>query len=67
VRLSARWSSGADAGTAELSRVLLPGDSVDVDLPITAPAPGRYTLEVGLRQEGGDWFPDPATFTVEVR
>jgi hypothetical protein len=67
VRLSARWTSGAYAGTAELGRVLLPGDSVDVDLPITAPGPGRHTLEVGLLQEGGSWFPNPATFTVEVR
>jgi hypothetical protein len=71
VRLSARWLDPAGTAvatdTAELPRVLLPGDAVHVALPITAPPAGTYRLEVGLRQEGGAWFPHPATFTVEVR
>ena len=72
VRLSARWldASGTEVltQTAELPRVLLPGDSTTVELPLVAPTtPGRYRLEVGLRQEGLAWFPRPATSTVTVR
>jgi hypothetical protein len=72
VRLGARWLD--DTGqevltqTAELPRVLLPGDATTVELPLVAPSkPGRYRLEVGLRQEGHDRFPRPATATVTVR
>ncbi|MCU1352013.1 MAG: hypothetical protein JWM05_1222, partial [Acidimicrobiales bacterium] len=72
VRLGARWldASGTEVltQTAELPRVLLPGDSTTVELPLVAPTtPGRYRLEVGLRQEGLAWFPRPATSTVTVR
>jgi hypothetical protein len=70
VRLGARWFVGADevkTDTAELDRVLLPGESDELELELVAPPPGRYRVEIGLRQEGIAWFPRPATFTVEVR
>ncbi|MCU1375695.1 MAG: hypothetical protein JWO68_2981 [Actinomycetia bacterium] len=72
VRLGARWVDAAGtevaSQTAELHRVLLPGDSTTTELPLVAPTqPGRYRLTIGLRQEGLDWFAAPRTFTVEVR
>lgn len=72
VRLGARWydAGGAEVAgqTAELDRVLLPGDSTTARLHLVAPtAPGRYRVTIGLRQEGLTWFPRPATFTVDVR
>jgi hypothetical protein len=70
VRLGARWFAGDEevtTDTAELHRVLLPGESDEVELMLVPPPPGRYRVEVGLRQEGVEWFPGPATFTVEVR
>jgi hypothetical protein len=72
VRLGARWfdEAGTDlpGPTAELDRVLRGGERVVLDLPLVAPTkPGRYRLEIGMRQEGVAWFADPATFTVDVR
>jgi hypothetical protein len=72
VRLGGRWfdeQGEQQAGQlAELDRALLPGQSVDVRLPLTAPArAGRYTLRVGLLEEGVAWFEGDATFTVLVR
>src|SRR5207302_4642798 len=64
VRLGARWVDASGHETivdnGELQHVLLPGRTVKAVLPLTAPVrPGRYTVEVGLRQEGFAWFPKP--------
>jgi len=72
VRLGARWidASGREVTVenGELQHVVLPGHTEEAVLPLTAPAvPGRYTVEVGLRQEGFAWFPRPTTFTIDVR
>ena len=71
VRVGARWYRDGDevlGQTAELPRVLLPGDAATARLRLLAPdEPGRYRLTVGLRQEGIAWFDRPATVTVDVR
>jgi hypothetical protein len=51
---------------------LAPGDRVDLQLEVRAPAaPGRYTLELDVVQEGVSWFADrgsePARAPVHVR
>ena len=54
--------------TGDLTRVLLPTETEAVELPLVAPAaPGRYRLEIGVRQEGLAWFPGPIAFSVDVR
>jgi hypothetical protein len=72
VRLGGRWfdTRGQErAGQlAELDHALLPGQSASVRLPLTAPtATGRYTLRIGLLEEGVGWFDGDASFTVVVR
>jgi hypothetical protein len=72
VRLGSRWYIGGSkelpGQTAELDRVLLPGQRTRVALILIAPAtPGRYRLTIGARQEGIVWFDRPRSFTVEVR
>jgi len=57
---------------AALSRSVAPGESVRVDLPVTAPAaPGDYILDVTLVQERVGWFEDrgvpPARVALRVR
>ena len=73
VRLGARWYGAGgdvvDEQTAELSRMLLPGDSTDVPLKLVADvAPGSYRVVVALRQEGVAWWETSAiTLHVTVR
>ena len=66
---------GARSG-GELSSWMLPGDQVRVDTQIHAVdqmlsplPPGRYQVQLGVTQDGEDWFasggPD-AAFTLEV-
>jgi hypothetical protein len=71
VRLGARWYDGngteVASQTAELPRMLLPGDSVDVPLRLRADlTPGTYRVVVALRQEGVAWWDDSAA-TVRIR
>jgi len=86
VRLAVRWFLAgrlAADGRVELPRALLPGETIEVVVPLAARrgvggagdgsplAPGRYTLEVGLVQELVQWFADagdrPLRRDVEVR
>lgn len=65
VRLGARWydSGGVVVAneTAELPRVMRPGDEVDVRLRLDPVLPdGEYTLRVALRQEGIAWWDESA-------
>jgi SAM-dependent methyltransferase len=57
----------ADDGRARLPRTLAPGESVQVSLPVTAPAePGRYVLEVDLVQEMICWFAQKGSSTARL-
>jgi len=71
VRLGARWFRGDEevlGMLAELDRVLLPGQSTRVPIDVGAPSPpGRYTLRLGLLEEGVGWFPGGLELTVDVR
>jgi hypothetical protein len=65
VRLGARWfdADGVEVAseTAELPRVLLPGDDADVHLRLEPElGPGEYTLVIALRQESVAWWDDSA-------
>jgi SAM-dependent methyltransferase len=53
-----------DDGRADLPGTLGPDDSVDVSVPVNAPAkPGRYVLELDLVQEGVTWFAEQGSRT----
>jgi hypothetical protein len=41
-----------------LPEVLAPDARTTVRVPIEAPAPGSYRLQIGLVQEGQFWFDD---------
>jgi hypothetical protein len=63
VRLSCRWfdvhGTQIDGVRAPLGKLLLPGDTTLVQLPITAPSePGQYELAISLVQEQVLWFDD---------
>jgi uncharacterized protein (TIGR03032 family) len=63
VRLSYRWfdehGTQIDGVRAPLGKLLLPGDTTQVQLPITAPSePGTYALAITLVQEHIIWFDD---------
>lgn len=65
VRLGARWfdTDGVEVAseTAELPRVLLPGDEAGVRLRLDPDlAPGEYRLVIALRQESVTWWDDSA-------
>jgi SAM-dependent methyltransferase len=46
-----------DDGRAPLERDVAPGEEIELDLRVTAPAaPGEYLLELDLVQEGISWF-----------
>jgi len=65
VRLGARWfdhhGDEVASETAELPRVLLPGDEADVRLALEPDLPpGEYTLVIALRQESVAWWDDGA-------
>ena len=46
-----------DDGRAPLPHDVAPGEEVELELPVTAPAePGDYVLELDLVQEGVAWF-----------
>jgi SAM-dependent methyltransferase len=46
-----------DDGRATLPRDLIPGDTLDISLPVTTPStPGRYLLDFELVQEHVMWF-----------
>jgi hypothetical protein len=84
VRLGALWyrqgeSAPVEAGgqRGDLPHALLPGEAVDLEMTIEARgaagaplAPGSYTVEIGLVQEGVRWFRDagdpPLRLPVEV-
>jgi SAM-dependent methyltransferase len=64
VRLGARWRQDGKLSEAEEARTdlradLSPGGAETLTLAARSPrTPGRYTLEVGLLQEGVAWFVD---------
>jgi SAM-dependent methyltransferase len=56
--------AAADDGRARLPRTLAPGESIEIALPVTAPAePGRYVLEVDLVHELICWFAEKGSPT----
>ena len=72
VRVGWRWRPAADAaaelvdgGRVDLPRPVLPGEEVELQLPLGVPledrgptTPGVYRLELELVQEGVQWFRD---------
>ena len=63
LRLGDRWRDPQtdavvlDDGRSPLTFAVLPGQTADLELLITAPArPGAYTLEIDMVQEGVAWF-----------
>lgn len=74
VALATRWVDPQGRVVAEgphqrLPRDLAPGESIDRRLALVVPevAAGTYRVEMSALQEGEAWFPQPASFTVEVR
>jgi ubiquinone/menaquinone biosynthesis C-methylase UbiE len=76
VKLGNHWSgenlSIQDDGRVDLPHAVAPGESVRLDLLVTAPSvPGRYELQLDMVQEFVSWWQDagslPAVVEVEVR
>jgi SAM-dependent methyltransferase len=56
-----------DDGRGALPRAVWPGDTVDVPMVVTPPAPaGSYMLEIDLVQELVTWFGDKGSTTLSV-
>ena len=84
IRLGARWFRPGAVHAVEpggfrgdLPRVLRPGESAEAEITVTAVGnggkplePGRYELEIGLLQEGFQWFAEtgdqPLRIPVEI-
>jgi hypothetical protein len=68
VRVGARWYADGEevaSTTGELPRMLLPGDSADVRVPVPELTSGTYRVVVALRQEGVAWW-DASAVTLQV-
>jgi SAM-dependent methyltransferase len=76
IRLGNHWYDGDEAirwndGRTDLPHDLAPGASVELEVPVTAPAePGEYVLELDVVQEAVAWWAEhgstPARTTVRV-
>lgn len=73
IRIGNHWLDSAgetvaqDDGRVDLPHELLPGETVDLDLPIVAPPkPGRYRVVVDLVQEAVTWWSEVGSETAEV-
>jgi hypothetical protein len=55
-----------DDGRSALLRDLRSGESVELPLAVSAPAPGNYILEIDLLQEGVTWFGLAGSQTVKI-
>lgn len=60
---SGRFMVVQDDGRATLPQVMMPGESCEVALPVTAPPPGSYQGEVDVVHEGVTWFGDKGSLT----
>jgi len=57
-----------DDGRSSLGRAVAPGDTVELQLTVTAPdEPGLYTLEVDVVQESVSWFAARGSPTFRTR
>ncbi len=57
-----------DDGRAALLADLMPGDSVELKLPVNTPrTPGDYVLELDMLQEGVSWFSLKGSRTARLR
>lgn len=72
IRLGNHWHAAGEVsrwndGRADLPYDLAPGDTVTLDLPITAPdTEGSHELELDLVQEAVSWFADAGSTTARA-
>jgi SAM-dependent methyltransferase len=72
IRLGNHWHTAGEVarwndGRADLPYDLPPGESVVLDLPVTAPdAEGEHVLELDLVQEAVSWFADAGSDTTRI-
>ncbi|HEY6805347.1 MAG TPA: hypothetical protein VI306_17350 [Pyrinomonadaceae bacterium] len=55
-------------GHAGITKVIRPGESIDMQLQVTAPkTPGDWTMELDMVQEGVAWFSEKGSPTTKLK